>query len=123
MAEQNERTFQMKQSYVELHNQGLSVREIAKRFNLTPRAVYTCLNDIALQAGVPRESLLDRSHKQHKKPCISRTDQSGIILADHETYAKETLTAFDRVITSIRKYCNLQEEIIAEEEEETHHGR
>ncbi len=45
---------------MDLHEQGCSVAEIAKRFNLTTTTVYARLDEIAKQNGVTRESLLER---------------------------------------------------------------
>lgn len=59
----NERTLQMMKDYVELHRQGLSIAEIARRYHLSTRTIYTRLQEIADAAGVPRESLLDAPDK------------------------------------------------------------
>ena len=55
---QHERTLKMKQEYKKLHDAGMSVRDIAKKFNLHWRTVYKYLDEIAEQEGVPREDLL-----------------------------------------------------------------
>lgn len=116
MAKQSERTFQMKESYVKLHEEGLSVGQIAERFDLTPRMVYLALGDIAKKAGVSRDSLLEKPHKPHSNPVRVVQDQSGVNLADHETYVKETLASFDQVLKNVGQYIELQEQIAAKEE-------
>lgn len=62
----NERTLQMMKNYVRLHDEGLSPAEIAKRYNLSQRAVYYVLQEIADEAGVSRESLLKTPHSEHQ---------------------------------------------------------
>ena len=62
---QNERTLKMKQEYVSLHDQGLSPKEIAKRFNLSQKTIYNCLDDIAKESGRSRASLLERNSSTH----------------------------------------------------------
>ena len=116
MAKQSERTFKMKESYIKLHDEGLSVGEIAERFGLTPRVVYLALKDIAAKAGVTRESLLERPHKPHSNPIRVAQDQSGISLADHETYVEETLNGFNKVLENIDHYISIQEQIAKEED-------
>ena len=62
----NERTLQMMQNYILLHNGGLSPGEIAKKYGLSPWTVYNALQKIADEAGVTRESLLERPHSEHQ---------------------------------------------------------
>ena len=60
MPKTNERTLKMMENYIKLHNEGHSVKEIAKMFNLSPFTIYDRLGEIAEQNGVTRESLLER---------------------------------------------------------------
>ena len=62
---QNERTLKMKQEFMLLHNKGLSVKEIAEKFNLNVTTVYASLETIAQKEGCTRESLLKRVHAPH----------------------------------------------------------
>lgn len=64
--QKNERTLQMQQNYVRLHNEGLSPIEIAKVYDLSAWTVYNALQEIADEAGVSRESLLARPHAEHQ---------------------------------------------------------
>lgn len=54
----NERTLRMMESYVDLHNAGHTVAEVAKMFNLSESTVYARLGEIAKKAGTTREKLL-----------------------------------------------------------------
>lgn len=65
MQRQNERTLKMKQEFMSLHEQGLSIKEIAARFNLNPVTVYAHLSAIALENGCTREDLLKEVHSPH----------------------------------------------------------
>ena len=62
---QNERTLKMKQEYVGLHEQGMSPKEIAVRFNLSLRTIYNSLDEIAKANNCTRESLLERKSSPH----------------------------------------------------------
>ena len=55
----------MKQEYVSLHDQGFSPKEIAAKFNLSPRAVYDSLAEIAQVSNRDRASLLSRKSSPH----------------------------------------------------------
>ena len=58
MAKESERTKLMKQNFMELHNRGLTIPEIAERYDLSKITVYRNLQTVADENGVSRESLL-----------------------------------------------------------------
>ena len=62
----NERTLQMMKNYILLHNAGMTPGEIAKKFDLSYWTIYNALQEIADNAGVTRESLLERPHSEHQ---------------------------------------------------------
>lgn len=62
---QDERTLRMKQDFMSLHNQGLSIKEIAARFGLSVVTVYANLESIAKKEGCTRENLLMVVHAPH----------------------------------------------------------
>ena len=51
--------------FMEYHNNGHTIQEIADTFNLSCRTVYMHLQDIALKEGVSRESLLRNKSSEH----------------------------------------------------------
>ena len=55
---ESERVREMKKHFMDLHNNGLSIQEIAERFNLNRSTAYNHLEEIAVANGVSRESLL-----------------------------------------------------------------
>lgn len=61
--ESSERVVQMKASFMELHEAGLTIQEIADKFNLSRATMYRHLESIALENGVTRESLLQQVHQ------------------------------------------------------------
>ena len=61
----SKRTILMQENFIKLHNEGYSIPEIAKKYELTPSSVYKNLQKIADKEGVKRQSLLNIVHKQH----------------------------------------------------------
>lgn len=57
---ESERVQAMKREFMNLHKEGLGIREIAERFNLNISTVYYRLGEIAEKNGVRREELLSR---------------------------------------------------------------
>lgn len=69
---QSERTFQMLKNFLQLRDQGLSIKEIAYKFNLDTSTVYRNLDRVVQQYNathpdtpITRESLLERPHSPH----------------------------------------------------------
>ena len=59
MAKESERARAMKAGFMELHNEGLTIPEIAEKFGMDSSTIYKKhLQDIADANGVSRESLL-----------------------------------------------------------------
>ena len=59
-AKQHERTLQMMENFISLHNEGYSVKDIAEKYNLSLSVVYKNLGTIAEKAGVTRKELLEK---------------------------------------------------------------
>ena len=114
--QQSERTLKMKQNFIELHAQGLSIEEIATRFDLTSATVYRCLDKIAAEAGVTRASLLQRPHgphleyNRHSYQLFAKAN-----LAEHQSHIQETLHQFDQTLVTVHQYIGTQEKIQSEE--------
>ena len=61
----DESTLKMMNHFMEDHNNGMGIPEIAKKYKLSTTTVRKYLGEIAEKAGVTRESLLERVHKPH----------------------------------------------------------
>ena len=61
MSQLNERTFQMMEAFIGLHDQGFTISEIAKRYKLSESTVYRRLPEIAQKAGRRVEDLKQRN--------------------------------------------------------------
>ena len=64
--EPDERTKAMIESFVPLRDEGKSIAEIAKMFEISSRTVYNYLGVISKNSGRSRESLLHIPHKEHE---------------------------------------------------------
>ena len=54
--------------FMQYHNAGYSIKDIAKVFEVDFSTVYNNLQEIADANGVTRESLLERGSSSHEKP-------------------------------------------------------
>lgn len=63
MATESERVVQMKAHFMQLHEEGWSIPEIADKYNLSKGTVYRHLASIASQNGVTREVFLQQVHQ------------------------------------------------------------
>ncbi len=117
--QQSERTLKMKEDFIELHNQGLDIKEIAEYFHLNLTTVYHSLDEIAKKAGVSRESLLQRPHGPHLG--YRRRDYqalSTLSLDEYRTHTQSTLKEFDQTIATVDQYISAQQNIQPQEVEE-----
>ena len=60
-----ERTLQMIKGFLKDHQNGLTIPEIAKKYNLSVTTVRNYLDQIAEENNVSRDSLLERVHPPH----------------------------------------------------------
>lgn len=118
MASIHERTFKMKRDYVKLHSRGLGPVAIAKKFNLSVKTVYRHLGDIAKEAGVSRESLLEIPHKEHvgyerEFEPVEPVDATGF-----REHFNATLASMKKTSEVMEEYNAAQEKIAARYEKE-----
>lgn len=63
---QSERTKKLIGGFMDLHNDGKTIKEIANHYNLSVWTVYNNLQTIADNNGVARDTLLEKVHKHHE---------------------------------------------------------
>lgn len=68
----SERVRLMKENFMQLHNQGYTIPEIAKKYNLGRATVYQHLQEIADANGVSRESLLQQVKKPYENGAVGK---------------------------------------------------
>ena len=111
MAGQDERTLKMKEEYVSLFEAGMTPKEIAKKFELSSWTVYNYLDEIAKEAGVPRESLLVRPHESPKsREQVSRVFPSADIVGTRERFTKLG-KGINELRDEVASYIKQQEEL------------
>ena len=105
----DERTFRMEQEYMDLHEQGLSPSEIAKRFNLDVSTVYKSLGKIAKSNGVPILTITSNKNSPLAKlsDAVLYTASSGTAISDsmYETQLSQTII-IDALCSYIRHHLD-----------------
>lgn len=111
MATVSERVQQLKQGFMELHEKGYTIPEIAEKFNVNPSTVYAHLEEIAKEHGFYRTDLL-----QVVKP------SSSTYLRTEEQYFKvdsgNLSQDFKIAIDSVDKLISTVDNILEQFEEE-----
>jgi DNA-binding Lrp family transcriptional regulator len=117
MDKTNERTLQMMKAYVELHDQGFSVAEIAKRFNLSETTVYARLEEIAEHAGLTRHELLISPLRGNHSSCNFKPIRpvDAIRFQDHHDTVMSELDALKRSAADSIEELEVVHEILKEE--------
>ena len=114
-----ERTLKMRQDYVALRSAGMLPAEIADEFALSRTTVYRSLDDIAKEAGVERESLLQVPHCPHVSPNrATQTKLEPLDLTNYRADRKETIAKMGALIARIDEDLEKQLEVIEEYEGE-----
>ncbi|MBE6345527.1 MAG: hypothetical protein E7063_07590 [Spirochaetaceae bacterium] len=94
---QSQRVIQMKKGFMQLHEDGKSISEIAEVYHLHPRTVYSYLQEIADSNNVTRESLLPVVHKPHEM----KNSTVRKCYDDDAFDIKEVQASFASAITSV----------------------
>ena len=100
-----EGTLQFKENYVKLHEEGLSVAQIAEKYGVTPEYGYKLIHQIADEMGVEYKTLICFPHKPHviigSTKGVKRVkpiDSSGF-----EEERRFMISTFDKTINSMNK--------------------
>lgn len=115
---QSERTLKMKEAFMTLHNQGLSIKQIAHQFDLDSSTVYSYLQEIADQAGVSRESLLQTPRAKHLTHQRRFTPVKPVDLNEFHERFDATLKDFDRLLASSKQHLAEHADIAMKKEME-----
>lgn len=118
MLSQHERTLRMKASFMQLHEQGLSVKEIAHKFDLASCTVYGCLQEIADANGVSRASLLQIPRAKHVTHERRFEPITPVCIKEFHTYAQDTLATFNQLLQECDKHIQQCEIVALKVEEE-----
>lgn len=108
MANTSERVQQLKKNFMKHHQKGETIKEIANRYHVTPRHIYSILQDIADENNVSRESLLTAPHCDHVRKASYKN--SGQINPE------EIRKKFNTMISNAKTLINKIDSILQEEE-------
>ena len=110
MAKESERSKQMRSSFMELHEQGFSIPEIAAKFNLAPETIYRNLQRIADENNVERASLLQRIRTPSEKAYKEEAKRVKVNVEDLENDFVETKKSILTIINTIEKILEEEKE-------------
>ena len=105
----NERTLQMMKNFIKHHDEGMGIPEIATKYDLSSWTVYQCLAEIAADAGVSRESLLEVPHCKQHFPLHSFKPVKPVDMKGFNQHFEATVTEMDAVRREVKKTIETQE--------------
>lgn len=113
---QSERTLRMKRSFMQLHNCGYSIKEIARLFDLDGSSVYRLLDEIVTSynaehpdAPITREQLLERPHSPHISYERAYAPVIPIDLSFFRSELQDALTSVNSLLSTIWANLTVQE--------------
>lgn len=119
MGKTNERTLRMRNEFMELHFSGLSIPEIAKKFELSVTSVYKNLDFIAGANNVTRESLLQRVHKEHApfERTLSNVPPKEMDPETFNLHCDLAIAEIDKLLAEIREIITDDKKLLEEEKQ------
>ena len=108
----NERTLQMMRNFMQLHAEGMGVPEIAAKYDLSRQTVYSCLDEIAENAGVTRESLLEVPHLKPHFPLHSFRPVKPVDMTGFRKHFEATIVEIEAVQAEIKATIKKEEKIL-----------
>ncbi len=116
----NERTLQMMKNFVKHHNEGMGIPEIAAKYDLSTQTAYSYLDEIAANAGVTRESLLEVPHFKQHFPLHSFKPVKPVDMKGFNQHFEATVAEMEAVRGEVKKTIKTQEKfsekVLGEEE-------
>ena len=106
----SERVKRMKKNFIRLHNEGKTIAEIAKEFQITNWTIYKHLQEIADENGVSRESLLQVPQKEHTITNYSKCMSSQIDIEQFENDCSEAILRIQNARKQINDYLYEEEQ-------------
>lgn len=114
MATRNERTQRLIENYYDdWKNKGMTPLQIADKYRVTPRTMYYCLQEVAINHGIKdRSELLQIPHKPHPKRGPNRkiSDLPPVDLEEIKEELNEFLAEGKLVLKDIDKFLKCIEE-------------
>ena len=101
-----QRVENLTQKFMQYHEAGYSIREIAAKFNVDRSTIYNYLDEIAKENGVTRESLLQRASFTKETSQASFTRD----IIDIEELQQNFTTLSDQITNIIPQLQNLLKE-------------
>ena len=107
----SERSLLMREGFMELHQKGYSISDIAKHFNVSIWCVYDNLQKIADKNNVTRESLLLRVQKPHLR-------NSKVLKFEDKVNPEDLIHDFDEIHNNLKHIIDSIDLILEDVQEE-----
>lgn len=107
MAKRDERTQRLIANYYDDWKNGMTPQEIASKYRVTSRTMYSCLQEIATAHGIKdRKELLSVPHKPHKKrgPNKKKSDLPPVDLEEIKEELDEFISEGELVLSDIEAF-------------------
>lgn len=106
MAHRTQRVEKLINEFMQYHNNGYSILEIAEIFNVSFSAVYKHLQEIANANGVSRESLLERNVNTYntRKPFFKEKVDAQALLNDFNNVENNINKIIAEIDNILEKY-------------------
>ena len=114
----SEKVIQMKQNFMQLHNDGKSILEVAEIYNLDFSTVYSHLHEIAAENGTTRVDLLSKVYVRRKARLKNNSTPNSPTAIDSDELSESFDSVFaelNNLITSIDCISKKLEEDTKEE--------
>ena len=114
MGARSTRVLEMKKNFMALHLEGLSIAEIAEKYDLSRRSVYGYLDEIATENNISRKELLERDYPENRAERIdSERNNEKIAIDDIVSLGNDILHLIDSYVMQTETFINsIQEETI-----------
>lgn len=114
--EQTERVRKLKENFVDIRKKHpeKTIAEIAEEYSLSKRHVYTIIDEISKETGIPKEELLFRPHQKHpsrlpvQRHSKTNPEELQRQITEAIAHVETTIAELDHVINCNKEFMEEQ---------------